>query len=379
MLRNNAKGHTLKENILGKIKLIVGLLFVVAAIAVAVVYVAGNKNSSGVKKPKTKQTVVIRYGSEKKGLLHDEEFKKFMLDKYNIVIEGTKMGSLEMMEGSMQGIDALWPSSALAAEMFKTYHQNLNVKTSNIFNTPIVFYSWPKVVEALIAQKIVDHRGGTYFVIDAKRYFNLMVEKKPWKDFGLERQNGNIAVVSTDPAKSNSGFLTSALLAIMLNDGNMVDETSIGKHLDSIYKVYQSMGFLERSTGILFDKYLKQGQGAFPVISGYENLLIEFYLANPQAQEYIKKLVRVMIPEPTVWSEHPVIALTKKGEILMNALQSKEVQQLAWRKYGFRSGVIGVNNDPAILKTLGLPVRIESVTPLPSVQVMQKILTILHK
>ena len=64
---------------------------------------------------------------------------------------------------------------------------------------------------------------------------------------------------------------------------------------------------------VLNRKYIKQGQGAFPLISGYENLIIEFYRTYPDYRETIERKLRVLIPEPTVWSGHPFIALTSKG------------------------------------------------------------------
>ncbi len=210
-------------------------------------------------------------------------------------------------------------------------------------------------------------------MIDTKRYLQMVAEGKTWKSIGLERQNGQMNIYSSDPTRSNSGFLVAGLMAVILNDGNMPDETSLTESLPKIINIFRKQGFLENSTNYLFEKYLNQGQGAFPLIAAYENLIIEFYQANPNNQDYIRKMTRVLIPEPTVWSEHPFISLTKKGETLLTALQSSEIQELAWQRFGFRSGVLGVNNDPGILKEIGLPERIVSVIPLPSPQMMRKI------
>jgi len=201
----------------------------------------------------------------------------------------------------------------------------------------------------------------------------MVVEGKTWKSIGLERQNGQMNIYSSDPTRSNSGFLVAGLMAVILNDGNMPDETSLANNLPKIIQIFRKQGFLENSTNYLFEKYLNQGQGAFPLIAAYENLIIEFYQANPKHQDYIRKMTRVLIPEPTVWSEHPFIALTKKGEALLAALQHPEIQTMAWQKFGFRSGLLGITNDPGILKEVGLPERIVSVIPLPSPQMMGKI------
>ncbi|MBF0241850.1 MAG: hypothetical protein HQK64_05145 [Desulfamplus sp.] len=89
-------------------------------------------------------------------------------------------------------------------------------------------------------------------------------------------------------------------------------------------------------------------------------------------------MTRVLIPEPTVWSEHPFIALTKGGQALLVALQDPEIQDIAWKRFGFRSGAMGVNNDPGILKEVGLPEQISSVIPLPSPKMMDKIVEALR-
>jgi hypothetical protein len=131
---------------------------------------------------------------------------------------------------------------------------------------------------------------------------------------------------------------------------------------------------MEESSGILFDKYIKQGQGAFPFVANYESLLIEFYQSHPQSREQIKKMIVPLVPEPTVWSDHPFIALTAKGGKLLQALQDEKILKIAWDKYGFRSGAIGLGMDDTLIKQLGLPSQIQSATSLPAIEVMEKIL-----
>lgn len=373
-------------------KLIAGLALVGAAAALAFLFAPGGGPSV--------RTVKIWYGSEKKGLLSDPQFAEILRERYGIQVEGIKMGSLEMAKQPLQAVDGLWPSSELAAQVFRDRHPDIRPRSHNIFNTPIVFYSWPDITEALIAEGIVEKRDNVYYVIDTQQYLEMMVARRQWKSLGLPKQNGGVTIRSTDPTKSNSGFLVSGLMAIILNDGNMVEPESLqgpsslvrqseGAEsaenqapqtrtlLSVVRDIYDRMGYLESSTGILFDKYIKQGQGAFPLISAYENLIIEFYQRYPDFQQTIRERVRTLIPEPTVWSEHPFIALNENGQKLLKALQDPQVQALAWKQYGFRSGVMGISNDPEILKEVGLPQRIESVAPLPAPPVMEAIMAAL--
>ncbi len=364
---------------MSKIKLIGGVLLLLGAAALAWMFAGQNGGNGGLAPVNldSLETVRIRYGSEKKGLLHDEKFKSILAKRYGLKVDGTKMGSLELSEGSLDGVDGAWPSSELAALVFADRHPNASRKQSNIFNTPIVFYSWPEITQALMDAGVVEQRDNSYFVVDTRGLLDMVVQQKTWKDLGLNKQNGLLAVRSTDPTKSNSGFLVAGLMAVILNDGRVVTEQTLPEILDTIKNIYNSMGYLENSTGILFDKFIKQGRGAFPLISAYESLIIEFYRAYPDYQERIRNTVRVLIPEPTVWSGHPFMALTPAGEKLLTALQDEDVQQLAWDQYGFRSGVMGMDNDPGVLKEIGLPQTIDSVAPLPSPQVMDRILQIL--
>ncbi len=352
-----------------RIKFIVGLLLVLAAAGVAVYFTPGGGSTT---------TVRILYGSEKDGLLSDPEVQKILEKDHGLVVDGRKMGSLEMADSDPANIDGAWPSSGVAAQVFRERHPGLTPKSQNLFNTPIVFYSWPEITDALIAAGIVEERTNRYYVIDVKGFLEMVREGRPWKALGLERQNGPVSLHATDPTRSNSGFLTAGLFAVIFNDGGMVDAAALSAHIEAIKTIFRNMGFLESSTGYLFDKYLNQGQGAYPVVAAYESLIIEFYRAYPKHQEMIRERTRVLIPEPTVWSEHPFLAFTEPGARLLTALQDPNIQEIAWERYGFRSGVMGIENDPAVLADVGLPERIESVTPLPPPDVMEKILAALR-
>ncbi|THB66850.1 MAG: hypothetical protein D6E12_09715 [Desulfovibrio sp.] len=355
---------------MNKSKLIIGLLLVAGA-AVAAVLFGLTDDSAGPIDPDDLTVVSIRYGSEKKGFLHDEDVQRILAEKYGLYIDGTKMGSLEMAEGDLSGVDGLWPSSDLAAQVFERRQPGTHFKKHNVFNTPIVFYSWPDVTDALISAGVVEKRDNTYYVVDTVGLLTMVKEGRTWEDVGLQGQFGTIKVHFTDPTKSNSGFLFAGLMAILFNGGDMVTDSNLMPVMKEVVAIRDRMGFLENSTGILFNKYLTQGKGAYPLVSAYENLLIEFYLTNPQYQEDISRLVRVLIPEPTVWSEHPFIALTDKGEALLAALQDEEILALAWEKHGFRTGLV---RDASHLEQFGLPERIDSVTPLPSPEIMERLI-----
>ena len=326
------------------------------------------------------ESVHIFYGNEKKWLLKDLEFEEILRIRYGIVINGTKKDSLKMMSENLDGVDGLWPSNELALAVFQKEHSDLPLKSQNIFSTPIVFFSWPEITDALIQDGIVEKRDGLCFMTDMKKFLDMILEDRTWEFIGLRGQDSPMRLFSPDPLKSNDGFLTAGLLAMMLNNGKIRDETAIEAHLPVIQSFYKKMGDPEGVADILFNRYIKQGQWAIPMISVCESQVIEFYQTHSEYhQDKIRRLVRVLIPEPTVLSQHPLIALTLKGEMLLTALQDPDIQKLVWQKHGFRPGVAGVETNSDLGKRIGLPDQIESFMLLPDIAVMEKITGLLGK
>jgi len=193
----------------------------------------------------------------------------------------------------------------------------------------------------------------------------------------LPQLYGAIRVIATDPAKSNSGNSFSGLLATLMNNGEVVtasDAQHFATLLSRVQSVFARMGFLEHSSGVLWDKFISQGAGAYPLIVGYENQLVEYSIEHPTTVELLRQQVRTLYPIPTVWSSHPFIALTPNGTRLLEALQDPVPQWLAWEQHGFRSGLQGTRNEPNVLKVIGLPSSIEAVIPMPPAAVMSRVL-----
>lgn len=314
-------------------------------------------------------------GGEKIGFLEDAEVKKILKDKYGITIDYSKAGSIEMVKEETGDADFLFPSSQTAVEIFKSEKGQKLVKSETVFNSPIVIYSWDSVTEALIKQGIVKKIDETYYIVDSKKLIDLVIEQKSWADIGLNELFGKIMIVSTDPTKSNSGNQFSGLLANLLNNGEVVNETTLLNVLDEVQNFYSRIGYLEHSSSDLFESYLRTGVGAKPIIVGYENQIIEFATDYPNDWKNVKENIRILYPEPTVWSDHTVIALNEKGKELITALQDPDIKKIAWEKHGFRTGI---QNDPKVLSVSGVPQAIKKIVPMPNPVVMDKIIKALQ-
>lgn len=318
-------------------------------------------------------------GGEKTGFLDDAEVKKILVEKYGLEVEARKAGSIEMVLGDDVGEqDFLWPSNQIAHELYRN-RQGRQVKSEVIFNSPIVLYSWDIVTQGLVTAEIVRKEGETYWVSDFPQLANSIAEGRKWSDLGLAQLYGKVTIFSTDPTKSSSGNMFAGLIATVLNDGEVVTEESVAAKLPVIQKVFGRMGRLESSSSDLFDQFLKMGVGANPIIAAYENQMLEFAVAHPEYRDVLNKRIRILYPRPTVWSNHVLIAVTDNGSKLINALKDPQIQQIAWKRHGFRSGFSTGQVKPEAAPMPGVPESIDAVVPMPTAKVMQQIMDTLGK
>ncbi|BDI33091.1 hypothetical protein CCAX7_51420 [Capsulimonas corticalis] len=359
-----------------------GLILLIAVALAVVIYSMIHKPQAQLTGPAQTQTgqavpaaidVHGYIGGEKLGFLADPDVTRILKDKYGIHVDATKLGSIEMVQGQTAGQDFLWPSSQVAQELYKERGGKM-VKSDIIFNSPIVLYSWDFVTDALIKAKVVSKQGAEYYIVDLPKLIDMVNKKTKWKDIGLDQLYGAISVRSTDPAKSNSGMMFAGLMANISNGGEVVDDSTVTKTLPTLKSFFGRLGYMEGSSADQFDQFLKMGEGANPLVVGYESQLVEFGMANSQYRDMLKQRIRILYPRPTVWSSHPMIALNDKGAKLLDALQDPEIQKIAWEQHGFRSGLLGAQNDPKVLQLAGIPAKIENVIPMPTPRVMERII-----
>ena len=330
-------------------KKFIGLILLLAVVGAAAFLTA--------KKSSTAPTVLRGFvGGEKTTLLADPEFQKLLKERHGLVLEADKRGSLEMVtESDTSGKDFLWPSSSVALALYKDAGKPL-VASENVLNSPLVLYTWAKVAQTLTQQKL-----------DFPRLVGAAAAGKTWKELGLPELYGKVVIYTTDPLKSSSGNLYAGLLQTVLGT----------RSTEKVKTLIMAQGFQESSSDTLFTQYVSRGIGDKPVIVGYEAQLIDFARTSPAQYAAQKSQLRVLYPKPTVWSSHPVLALTPNGKKLIVALQDPEIQKLAWERHGFRSAT-GALNDPKACGVEGIPATIESVVPVPDTKAMQALLTALR-
>lgn len=230
-------------------------------------------------------------------------------------------------------------------------------------NTPIVIYSWGKVVDALINEKIVTEKDGVYFITDMNKLMDYILNSKKWKDIGLTELYGNINIASTDPVTSSPGATYYGLLLSILAGGE-VSGGNIENNLPKLKTFYIKSGYMNNTPADLFERYLKTGMGGEPMIVDYEKSIIDFSNSNPAGFKSIKDDIRILYPTPTIWNSHCLATFTENGNKLYEAFNDPEIGQIAWSKYGFRTGITGGSYDVSGIG-IGVPKTIsQTVTSL---------------
>ena len=344
-------------------KKIVGLILLVVLMAVigGIYFVTGN----------APQIVNVDgyVGGEKIELLEDEEVRSVFEEKYGLNVDYSRAGSLDMMTADLSGRDYLFPSSSIALEYYEDLHGS-PVQSEIVLNTPIVLYTHQIVLDAFESQGLITMDGDVHY-IDMAGLLELIQNGTQWSDIGLSELYGRVSVDTTDPSRSNSGNMFAALVANVLNGGQTLTEADLDTILPELQDIFGKLGYMETSSSDLFSQFLRMGVGAEPLIAGYESQLIEYAALYPDEYDRIRDDVVMLYPTPTVWSAHVMIALDENGQILLDAMQDEEVQDLAWKKHGFRTGNYGDIADSESIPADGVAASITQVAQVPSYDVMK--------
>ena len=346
------------QRAMGAIILIV-LILIVCVVAAIKTFTTGSDNTV---------KVYGAVGGGKENLLADEDFNNILKDKYGItVINDSWSNGKLVLRTDGSHYDFIFFSDQRFYDYYKTSANKANgeadretvLNGSLTLNTPIVIYSWDTVVDALMNENIVTEKDGVYYITDMDKLLNYILEGKTWKDIGLDSLYGSINIASTDPVSSSPGATYYGLLLSIMCGGE-VTENNIEQNLPKLKEFYEKSGYMNNTPADLFDMYLKTGVGAKPMIVDYEKSIIDFANSNPDGYAQVKDKMRILYPVPTIWNSHCIATLTENGNKYYEAFNDKDIQQLAWSKYGFRTGVTGGNYDVTSVGVSGIPQTIDT-------------------
>ena len=353
-------------------KTIIGIVIFVILIAVIIGLKVMMDNNTGGINLKNLTTVYVATGGGKEDFIADEEVVKIMEKKYklNVVYDTWSNGKLiknplVRADGTTK-YDAMFASDQRFYDYYKLAPNKENgeadrytVKNGGLtLNTPIVIYSWGEVVDALIAENIVTEKDGVYYITDMPKLLDYILQGKKWSDIGLTQLYGNINIASTDPVTSSPGATYYGLLLSIMCESNVNDQT-VEENLPKLKEFYIKSGYMNNTPADLFEKYLKTGMGGEPMIVDYEKSIVEFANENPDGFNQVKNDIRILYPTPTIWNSHCIATFDDAGNEFYKAFEDKDIAQIAWSKYGFRTGITGGNYDTSSLG-LGMPSSITS-------------------
>ena len=340
-------------------------------------------------------TVFVATGGGKEDFIADEEVNKILRKKYKLEVvydswsngktitlplirESVGLGNRAIIDrlenkekvtintDGVSKYDALFTSDQRFYDYYKLFPNKENGESDRYtvlegglsLNTPIVIYSWKEVADKLIEQEIVSKEEDVYYITDMKKLMDYILEGKTWSDIGLTDLYGNINIASTDPISSSPGATYYGLLLSILGNGQITDE-GLDENLEKLKQFYQKSGYMNNTPADLFERYLKTGMGGEPMIVDYEKSLIDFANSNPNGFSQVKEDIVVLYPKPTIWNSHCYAAFTDSGKKLYKALQDEEISKIAWKKYGFRTGITGGKYDVSSID-IAIPDKIKS-------------------
>lgn len=369
----------------GKKEKIIGLaILIVVVIAVVVI--------KGVMDNKSGKNLTIIYGAVgggKEDFLADEKLNEILKDKYKIKFVADSWGNgstirKPLVRESVHYGNTSIPESELSVNndkcskydlLFTSDERYLNyyrrtpeageaeryrvLKGSLTLNTPIVFYSWDTVVDALIKEKIVTNENGIYYITDPIKLIDYILAGKSWKDIGLNDLFGKINISSVDPVSSSPGATYYGLLLTIMTNGSE-NEQDIEKVLPKLKQLYDKSGYMGITPADLFEKFMKIGKGTYPLIVDYEKSLMEFRNRDKEGYENVKNSLRILYSKPTVTNSHCIATFNEKGNEFLKAFDDKDIQNLAWKNYGFRVSGTGGSSNVDVVDMPGIPSQITS-------------------
>ncbi|NLV58649.1 MAG: hypothetical protein GXY67_07745 [Clostridiales bacterium] len=338
------------------------------------------------------QTIYGAVGGGKENFLADAEVNRILLEDYQLVVinDAWSNGKLikEPLTYEQNGVNKTYDFVFFSDQRYYEYYQTPAAsgealrlprkKSAVALNTPIVFYSWDQVTQALMAQGIVSETDGVFYVTDMPRLLAYINEEKKWSEIGVGGLYGSVNIASTDPVTSSPGATYYGLLAAIMGDGQ-VSAQSLITVLPRLQDFYLKSGFMNNTPADLFDLYLRTGMGAKPLIVDYEKSMVDFANQNPEGYAQVKDRVRILYPAPTIWNSHCIIAFSDAGVRFVEALSDKRIQEIAFSRYGFRTGVTGGQYDVSAVGVTGIPQELVSVVPGLTMDTYERIVSALKE
>jgi len=326
-----------------------GIVGIVAVLVVAVVVIMMTKRSGGGEAAPANGTVKVTClgGSGKADLINDLDVKRILKDKYGIEVSFNATGSYKQVqipadELKADKVDCLWPSSASAQAIFEGSGSSKafgnDYQAASVLQSPEVLYANKEAADGLKNAGIVELRDNSYFIVNLRKLLEeYLLPGKSWADVGVTLPSGPVLINSSDPATSNSGMTLAQLELATVASGNPYQPATVaqaGAALGKVKALVETQGLMRTGSDSAFEQWVIQQTGG--LLAGYENQLLQWISTRNKGA--VPEGIVTLYPEPTIFNDHPILALTQTGRKLIPAMEDDAIQDIAWTKYGFRSG-----------------------------------------
>jgi len=326
----------------------VGIVGIVVALVAAVLVIMFSKRSGDGGLASGGATRITCYGgSEKEELINDPDVKRILADSYGVEVNFIPKGSYKQVQISpdelkASKVDCLWPSSASAQAIFEGSGNSAvfgnDYEAASVLESPEVLYANQEAVDGLQKAGIVAVRDGNYFIVDFRRLLEgYLLPGKYWADLGVALPAGPILINSSDPATSNSGMTLAQLELATIASGNPYQPATVaqtGAALAKVKALVDAQGLMRTGSDSAFEQWVIQQTGG--LLAGYESQLLQWVTTRNNG--VVPAGIVTLYPEPTIFNDHPILSLTEAGRKLIPAMEDDAVQDIAWTRYGFRSG-----------------------------------------
>ena len=326
----------------------VGIVGIVVALIAAVLVIMFAKRSGDGGLAGGGATRITCYGgSEKEELINDPDVKRILADSYGVEVNFIPKGSYKQVqippdELRASKVDCLWPSSASAQAVFEGSGNSKafgnDYEAASVLESPEVLYANKEAADGLQKAGIVALRDGNYFIVDLRRLLEeYLLPGKSWSDLGVTLPAGPVLINSSDPATSNSGMTLAQLELATIASGNPYQPASVaqtGASLAKVKSLVDAQGLMRTGSDSAFEQWVIQQTGG--LLAGYESQLLQWVTTRNNG--VFPAGIVTLYPEPTIFNDHPILSLTEAGKKLIPAMEDNTVQDIAWSRYGFRSG-----------------------------------------
>ncbi len=283
--------------------------------------------------------------------LRDAKVKEYLLADYNIDVESISVGTFEMKDKDLTGIDCIWPGSASGYEDFTTAKPGLVRKHDTIFRTYGLFYTRRDLfLQPLLDSGIVYGKNGAYYMKMAP-VIEAMNSQEAWVDIGVPIP-GRVNIRYTNPAKSSGGLQHLFLLCNYqmpggVEGGLVCDLNGLPTVLPNLVANWAMQPRQAESSPEWFEDYVYQS-GSIPLAASSESLYLGWRNKLPQSRrESDGNLIVGIYPEWTVSTDHVLGSLTENGDRLVEIFGTDEtLQALGWSQYGMRTAAGGIAAKP---------------------------------